>query len=98
MKYANENSNNIKYIFLTQSCIPVYNFRTVYDNIMSHNFSMINIVPMEQKKNGRFPLYQSLVKVFNRNDIIKHSSQMVLTKKHAEIFINGDKNIIKTFK
>jgi hypothetical protein len=74
LKNALKDKNNYKFIFLSDSCIPIKNFNYVYDFLISNNNSYFN----------------NFVKKKSKNSIIYKTFQwFILNKEHADI-INND--------
>lgn len=55
IKMASVNEKNKKFILLTDSSIPVFNFFTIYDAAMSNNFTILKSAPFELGEDSLFP-------------------------------------------
>jgi hypothetical protein len=91
LKRALEDSNT-NYIFVSQSCIPVKSFDYIYD-FLNPNFSYFNIAPDLQC----FPIYNNLIKYFDKNVIKKASQWCILNQSHAKLMVDNNDNIKKWF-
>lgn len=77
---------NERFIFLSDSCIPLYNFSYVYDYIMSTNTSFVD--SFADTKEGRYnPKMDPVIPVDNWR---KGSQWVVLTRNHAETIVQDD--------
>uniref|UniRef100_A0A5B6YKN1 Core-2/I-branching beta-1,6-N-acetylglucosaminyltransferase family protein n=1 Tax=Davidia involucrata TaxID=16924 RepID=A0A5B6YKN1_DAVIN len=77
---------NERFVFLSDSCIPLYNFSYTYDYIMSTSTSFVD--SFADTKEGRYnPKMDPVIPVHNWR---KGSQWVVLTRKHAEIVVEDD--------
>ncbi|PIN04916.1 hypothetical protein CDL12_22552 [Handroanthus impetiginosus] len=77
---------NERFLFLSDSCIPLYNFSYTYDYIMSASTSFVD--SFADTKEGRYnPNMHPVIPVENWR---KGSQWAVLTRKHAEIVVQDD--------
>ncbi|KAL2505204.1 Core-2/I-branching beta-1 [Abeliophyllum distichum] len=77
---------NDRFIFLSDSCIPLYNFSYTYDYIMSASTSFVD--SFADTKEGRYnPKMHPVIPVENWR---KGSQWVVLTRKHADIVVKDD--------
>ncbi|KAK4409937.1 Glycosyltransferase BC10 [Sesamum angolense] len=77
---------NERFLFLSDSCIPLYNFSYTYDYIMSASTSFVD--SFADTKEGRYnPKMHLVIPVENWR---KGSQWVVLTRKHAEIVVQDD--------
>ncbi|KAK2968371.1 hypothetical protein RJ640_027983, partial [Escallonia rubra] len=78
--------SNERFIFFSDSCIPLYNFTYTYDYIMSTSNSYVD--SFADTKEGRYnPKMHPVVPVHNWR---KGSQWVALTRKHAEIVVQDD--------
>ncbi|KAH6774413.1 Core-2/I-branching beta-1 [Perilla frutescens var. hirtella] len=84
--------SNERFLFLSDSCIPLYNFSYTYDYIMSTPTSFVD--SFADKKESRYnPKMQPVISV----DSWKKGSQwVVLTRKHAGIVVE-DETVLSIF-
>lgn len=74
-----------RFLFLSDSCIPLYNFTYIYDYMMSTPTSFVDSFA---DKEGRYnPKMHPLIPVSNWR---KGSQWVTLTRKHAEIMVKDD--------
>ncbi|KAI7724883.1 hypothetical protein M8C21_025809 [Ambrosia artemisiifolia] len=74
---------NERFAFLSDSCIPLYNFSYTYDYIMSASTSFVD--SFADTKEGRYnPKMDPVIPV---HDWRKGSQWVILTRKHAEIIV-----------
>ncbi|XP_060670394.1 glycosyltransferase BC10-like isoform X1 [Ziziphus jujuba] len=86
LRHALEDAYNQRFVFLSDSCIPLYNFNYIYDYIMSTSTSFID--SFADTKEGRYnPLMAPVIPVQNWR---KGSQWVVLTRKHAEVVVNDN--------
>lgn len=77
---------NERFIFLSDSCIPLYNFSYTYDYIMSASTSFVD--SFADTKEGRYnPKMHPVIPVENWR---KGSQWVVLIRKHADIVVKDD--------
>lgn len=77
---------NERFLFLSDSCIPLYSFGYIYDYIMSASTSFLD--SFADKKEARYnPRMHPVVPI---NNWRKGSQWAVLIRKHAEIMVNDD--------
>ncbi|KAK3033050.1 hypothetical protein RJ639_035676 [Escallonia herrerae] len=78
--------SNERFVFLSDSCIPLYNFTYTYDYIMSTSNSYVD--SFADTKEGRYnPKMHPVVPVHNWR---KGSQWVALTRKHAEVVVQDD--------
>lgn len=86
LKHALLDPFNERFLFLSDSCIPLYNFSYTYDYIMSTPTSFVD--SFADTKEGRYnPKMHPVIPVRNWR---KGSQWVVLTRKHAEIIVKDD--------
>ncbi|KAJ0113737.1 hypothetical protein Patl1_02804 [Pistacia atlantica] len=84
LRHALEDPYNERFVFLSDSCIPLYNFRYTYNYIMSTSTSFVD--SFADTKQGRYnPKMAPVIPVHNWR---KGSQWAVLTRKHAEVVVN----------
>ncbi|KAG6656509.1 glycosyltransferase BC10 [Carya illinoinensis] len=92
LKHALEDPFNDRFLFLSDSCIPLYNFSYIYDYIMSTPSSFVD--SFADTKEGRYnPKMAPVIPVLNWR---KGSQWVVLTRKHAEVVV-GDNTVFPMF-
>ncbi|KAJ8465236.1 hypothetical protein OPV22_027788 [Ensete ventricosum] len=86
LRNALKDSSNNRFLFLSDSCIPLYNFSYTYHYIMSTSTSFID--SFADTRQGRYnPKMNPVIPVYNWR---KGSQWVVLTRKHAEVMVNDD--------
>ncbi|CAL9205058.1 glycosyltransferase BC10 [Musa acuminata AAA Group] len=86
LRNALKDSSNHRFLFLSDSCIPLYNFSYTYHYIMSTSTSFID--SFADTKQGRYnPKMNPVIPVYNWR---KGSQWVVLTRKHAAVMVNDD--------
>ncbi|KAJ4729274.1 Core-2/I-branching beta-1,6-N-acetylglucosaminyltransferase family protein [Melia azedarach] len=84
LRHALVDPFNERFVFLSDSCIPLYNFSYTYNYIMSTSTSFVD--SFADTKEGRYnPKMAPVIPVHNWR---KGSQWVVLTRKHAEIVVN----------
>ncbi|KAD2073969.1 hypothetical protein E3N88_30333 [Mikania micrantha] len=77
---------NERFAFLSDSCIPLYNFSYTYDYIMSTSTSFVD--SFADTKEGRYnPRMDPVIPVY---DWRKGSQWVILTRKHAEVIVKDE--------
>ncbi|XP_052197569.1 glycosyltransferase BC10 [Diospyros lotus] len=86
LKHALLDPFNERFVFLSDSCMPLYNFSYTYDYITSTSTSFVD--SFADTKEGRYnPKMHPVIPVQNWR---KGSQWAVLTRKHAEIVIKDE--------
>uniref|UniRef100_A0A161ZVI8 Uncharacterized protein n=1 Tax=Daucus carota subsp. sativus TaxID=79200 RepID=A0A161ZVI8_DAUCS len=86
LRHALEDPSNERFLFLSDSCLPLYNFSYTYDYIMSTSTSFVD--SFSDTKEGRYnPKMHPVIPVHNWR---KGSQWAVLTRKHAHIVVRDD--------
>jgi hypothetical protein len=93
LREALKDLNNQHFVFLSDSCIPFKTFNYVY-NYLDINKSYFNISPDSQV----FPRANNALKYIKKENLKKASMPSIINRKHAELFVNNDKNIQVWFK
>ncbi|GMP61769.1 hypothetical protein CsSME_00024102 [Camellia sinensis var. sinensis] len=93
LKHALLDPFNEQFLFLSDSCIPLYNFSYTYDYIMSTPTSFVD--SFADTKEGRYNMKMHLVIPVDCNCLtlicfIIFLQWVVLTRKHAEIIVKHD--------
>eukprot|EP00347_Sterkiella_histriomuscorum_P001345 403372389 len=92
-------TQNQRFFVVSQSCIPLYNFTTFQNRLLSHNYSMFDIVDLESKWwSGRYPRYQSLKDKYPQAIIFKHSQWLMLIREHAQFLVEKQIELIQEFR
>ena len=88
-----ENIENINqpthYVFLSQSCIPLYNFETLYKIITKSDKSIISYIQNNRKDRYHY-INSKLHQFINYHNFVKQQPNMILVKEDIEILINQD--------
>ncbi|XP_078429180.1 core-2/I-branching beta-1,6-N-acetylglucosaminyltransferase family protein [Wolffia australiana] len=86
LKNALEDVDNKRFVFISDSCIPLYNFSYVYDYIMSSPKSFVD--SFADTKESRYnPKMHPIIPVFNWR---KGSQWVVLIRKHAKLVLRDE--------
>lgn len=90
------NSNNIThFIFLSQSCIPLYNFNILYNIITKFPLSVISSI--SNNKTERYIQLSSYIKnYFHMNNFVKQQPNMILIRSDVKLLI--EHNLTSYFK
>ncbi|KFK25695.1 hypothetical protein AALP_AA8G147100 [Arabis alpina] len=84
LRHALRDSFNHRFVFLSDSCIPLYSFSYTYNYIMSTPTSFVD--SFADTKDSRYnPRMNPIIPVHNWR---KGSQWVVLNRKHAEIVVN----------
>lgn len=93
LKHALMDPSNERFVFLSDSCLPLYNFSYTYDYIMSTSTSFVD--SFADTKEGRYnPKMHPVIPVHNWR---KGSQWVVLTRKHALVVLK-DEDIFPMFR
>ena len=87
--------NITHYIFLTQSCIPLYSFKILYKIIIQFPLSVISYIN-NNKKERYYQLSSFMKKYINPINFVKQQPNMILTKDDVKLLINN--NLTEYFK
>ncbi|XP_027358590.1 glycosyltransferase BC10 isoform X2 [Abrus precatorius] len=86
LRHALSDPLNDRFVFLSDSCIPLYNFSYTYDYIMSTSTSFVD--SFADTKEGRYnPKMDPVIPVYNWR---KGSQWAVLTRKHAKVLVEDE--------
>ncbi|KAF6988499.1 hypothetical protein CFC21_006025 [Triticum aestivum] len=86
LSHALKDPFNERFVFVSDSCVPLYNFNYTYDYIMSASTSFVD--SFADTKQGRYnPRMDPIIPVENWR---KGSQWAVLIKKHAEVVVYDD--------
>ena len=77
------------FIFISQSCIPLYSFDKIYEVITKFQYSVISHIN-HNKKERYFQLSNVIKKFINYNNFIKQQPNMILIKNDVELLIKND--------
>ena len=75
------------YIFLSQSCIPLYNFNIIYNVVHKLNHSVISYIN-NNKKERHNQLSDNIKKFIYYTNFVKQQPNMILTKDDVKLFIH----------
>jgi hypothetical protein len=92
-KEAFKNKDNIKFITLSESCVPIKPFNELYDSIIIkyNKFSFIKIMKIS---NYDYDVRLNvLIKKKFKNKLIKHYARMCLSRKHVQDLITNQDNV-----
>eukprot|EP00347_Sterkiella_histriomuscorum_P023551 403334210 len=87
---------NLKFIFISQSCIPLYEFKQIYLELMNEETMNRSMIPLKNQKN-RFPRYNLLKIDIDEDQVTKHSPWLVLSRPHAELYTTKNQEILRLF-
>ena len=85
-KYDNEITH---FVFLTQSCIPLYNFDRLFDLITKFDKSVISVI--DHNKKERYTQLSPIMKkyIYYKN-FVKQQPNMILIREDVRILIHND--------
>lgn len=83
------NNNITHYIFLTQSCIPLYSFKYLYNFLFNIKNSIISCIYKNKIERYHF-LSHYLKKYIYYNQFVKQQPNMILIKEDIEILLKYD--------
>lgn len=84
--YDNEISH---FIFLSQSCIPIYSFNILYNIITKFPSSVLSHID-NNKKDRYYHLSNSIMKYIRYNNFVKQQPNMILVRDDVNYLINND--------
>lgn len=89
LKYAYHHDNSIThFIFLTQHCMPLYSFNTIYNNIINTKYSIIDMKFITQHR--YINLMPLLKQYIPNNKFVKQQANMILIRDDVKYFIQHD--------
>jgi len=77
------------YIFLSQSCIPLYNFDILYKIITQTDKSILSYI-QNNKKERYFQFFSNIKSFITHDQFVKQQPNMILVKDDVELFIKND--------
>lgn len=102
LKEALKDPENEKFIFVSESTIPFYDFRTVYDRVIGTNKSIFpyvsNDIHLDPSRSGTFWNYHNYQPRRDMHPIprrfqYRSTQWVILNRKHAELMANDNKYI-----
>lgn len=99
LKAAIKDKNNIKFVFISESCIPIKPPKDIYRELLKNNNSFYNLKKLDNfSYTKRYKPYKNKLNKYNINttNFIKHSGWFCLNRNDTKILIN-DKDKIKLF-
>jgi hypothetical protein len=91
-----ESDKNIThFIFLSQSCIPMYSFDKIYNATIQFPYSVISSID-NNKKDRYFQLSQKIKNIFNYKKFVKQQPNMILINEDLQFLLKN--NYIYEFK
>lgn len=92
LKEAYKNKDNYKFVFLSDSCVPIKSAETVYNALVKTNASYVDTRNKMTTWDieHRFKKYESYLKKFNitKYNYIKHSGWVVLNRQHVKVLLD----------
>ncbi|MBA3953856.1 hypothetical protein H0X48_00845 [Candidatus Dependentiae bacterium] len=85
IKHALKDPANSKFVFLSESTLPLCSFEDTYKTIMRHDKSEFNYFPNPHAINGSAFNPARSLKEIPKNLQMKHSQWIILNRKHAEL-------------
>jgi len=85
----NYDNNITHFVFLTQSCIPLYNFDKLYEIITKFNNSVISVI-YHNKKERHIKLSPIMKKYIYYNNFVKQQPNMILIRDDVKDLINNN--------
>ena len=96
LKETHESGKNIThFIFLSQSCIPLYSFDKIYNATIQFPYSVISSID-NNKKDRYFQLSQKIKNILNYKKFVKQQPNMIITKEDLQFLLKN--NFIDDFK
>jgi hypothetical protein len=92
LKMAMKDKDNFKFIFVSNSCIPVKSFDYIYESLTDGDESYFEIA----KQSACFPRCNKVLNFLDKNDIYKASQWCILNQEHAKLCLE-DIKIIEYF-
>jgi hypothetical protein len=83
------NNDITHYIFLSQSCIPLYSFDKIYEITTKFNNSVISSID-NNKKERYYQLHNNIKKYIKYIDFVKQQPNMILIKNDVIFLLNND--------
>lgn len=81
---ALKNEENIKFITISESCVPIKPFDIMYNNIMKNdNESFIKLLPIKNY-DWKERLNPEIIKTIGKKNIIKHYARVCLSRHHIK--------------
>lgn len=77
------------FIFLSQSCIPLYSFNTIYDIITKFPNSVLSYID-KNRKERYFQLPNQVKQMIRYNDFVKQQPNMILTREDLYLLLKNN--------
>ena len=92
-KVAYENKENIKFVTISESCIPIKSFNNFYKSVItiSPTISLIKIMKISKYDYG-YRLSDHIKKKF-KNHLVKHYARMCLSRNHIKDLIHNEDKV-----
>jgi hypothetical protein len=74
------------FIFLSQSCIPLYSFNTIYNIVIQLPNSILSYID-KNRKERYFQLSNNVKKIINYSDFVKQQPNMILTREDLNLLL-----------
>ena len=100
LKHAFKNEENYKFVYLSDSCIPIKNAEIVYKELMKDNATYVDLdvkttkYDIEHRFNKHIHIYKKYG--ITKYNFIKHSGWFVLNRYHSQVLLSNEK-IFKYF-
>ncbi len=97
LREALKDPDNAKFIFISDTTIPLQSFPTVYRTLMVHDKSLFTVRPNPHVIKGG-PAYYDMRRLVEEIPVAKqqkHSQWIVLNRKHAEILVQNSNYLQK---
>lgn len=91
LRTAFQNKNNIKFVYLSESCMPLYPLTKIYDLLIKDNFSYMNWQKPWWDENipGAYGKERTLTEI-DSSLRVGNDEWVILNRDHAEMIINDD--------
>jgi hypothetical protein len=95
-KAAYENKDNVKFVTISESCVPIKSFDSFYGFVIANNQTKSLIKKMKISKYDYEVRLSSQIKKIFKNHLIKHYARMCLSRNHIRNLI-ANENKVKIF-
>lgn len=92
-KTAYENKENIKFVTISESCVPIKPFNFFYNFVITNNNSLSLIKKMKISKYDYEVRLSSEIKKKFKNHLMKHYARMCLSRYHVKDLINNEDKV-----
>jgi len=98
LKEAIKDGTNQKFIFVSESCLPLHNFDKIYSYLEKTDKSIFSLGNASGQHMKRFEYLKKPEKLgINKDTFYKAETWSILSRKHVELILDNSKYFLETF-